>query len=142
MIVSTILRPVANEYELVLDEQRFAVPMIPLIANCHLFQENRILISQPNYRVQYRVSVSSFRLFIAAINGSEILIRDLIFLSTELKFAGLLITLSEWRSVHAPADSTAALSGLADTIGWLRHDIRVVKAESAGWERVLCMVEE
>jgi hypothetical protein len=56
---------------IVLQERSFSVPMAPLLNNCHLFQENRILLIQPNYDVQSRVSVDLFRTFVGAIGGTE-----------------------------------------------------------------------
>jgi chromosome segregation ATPase len=57
--------------DLVLDGEAFSISIGPLLTNCRLFQENRVLFAQPNYDVQSRVSVDSFRTFVGAIGGTE-----------------------------------------------------------------------
>jgi hypothetical protein len=64
-------------YSLVLQGQTFSAPMVALITNSHLFQEDQILLAQPNYEVQSRVSVGPSRTFVSA--------GDLWFLSDEFK---------------------------------------------------------
>jgi hypothetical protein len=41
--------------ELVLDGRAFRVSIVPLLAKCHLFRENRSLLAQPTYDVRSRV---------------------------------------------------------------------------------------
>jgi hypothetical protein len=96
-------------YSLVLGDEQFSVPIGPLVMNCSLFQEQRTLIAEPNYRVQSRVSPASFRAFVSAVSGSDAEITsdncvDLCLLSAEFKFLSLSAAVADWRAGHCPLD--------------------------------------
>jgi hypothetical protein len=72
----------------------FRVSIVPLLAKCRLFRENKSLLAQPTYDVRSGVSLDSFRRFVEAIGGTKPDItddnaRDLRLLSDEFKFTTL-----------------------------------------------------
>jgi hypothetical protein len=86
--------------------------MVSLFNNCRLFQENRVLLAQPNYDVRSRVSVDSFRAFVGAIGGTEPDITEdnaSEFLSDEFKYAALLMAVAVWRAAHPSPDGNTRL---------------------------------
>jgi predicted nucleic acid-binding Zn-ribbon protein len=96
--------------ELVLDGRAFRVSIVPLLAKCRLFRENRSLLAQPTYDVRSRVSLDSFRKFVEAIGGTKPDITDdnaadLTLLSDELKFTALSMAVTHWRA--APSSLNA-----------------------------------
>jgi hypothetical protein len=102
-------------YELVLDGDSVSVPMVPLIANCRLFQEDRTLIARPHYNVRSRVSAASFRVFCGAIDGRDPDITDgnasdLALLCGELKFTRLSEAVAGWRAAGVRLVATALRS--------------------------------
>jgi methyl-accepting chemotaxis protein len=100
--------------ELVLDGETFNVSITQLLMKCRLFQENRVLLAQPNYDVRSRVSVDSFRMFVDAIGGTEPNITDdnsadLELLSDEFKYSAISTTVAAWRAVHPSLDANTRL---------------------------------
>jgi predicted RNase H-like nuclease (RuvC/YqgF family) len=91
-------------HSLALDGESFSVPTRLLVANCRLFATNPDLHTKP-YDVQSRVSVASFRDFLAAIGGSEVTITsdnvsDLGRLCGEFEFMDFAQKLDDWQPAH------------------------------------------
>jgi hypothetical protein len=68
---ATSVRILTSMHSRVFHGQSFGISIVPLFNNCHLFQENEIVLVQRNYDFQSRVSVDSFRTFVGAIGGTE-----------------------------------------------------------------------
>jgi hypothetical protein len=100
--------------ELVLDGEAFSVSIARILTNCRLFPENRVLLAQPKYAVQSRVSVDSFRRVVGAIGGTGLDITDgnasdLELLSDEFKFTTLWAAVVEWWAVRPSPDADTRL---------------------------------
>jgi hypothetical protein len=96
--------------DVVLDGEAFSASIAPLPTKYRLFQENRVLLAQPNCDVQSRVSVDSFRTFVGAIGGAEPDITDgntsdPELLSDEFKFTTLSTAVADWWAVR-PSSAT------------------------------------
>jgi hypothetical protein len=128
-------------HSLVLDGESFSVPLGPLVTNCHLFHENRVLLVQPSYTVRSRVSLPSFRTFLGAIGGLEAGVtgdnaNDLALLAAEFKFAALSKSVADYQAAHPSLGAGVRLvtSGLADR---LRSQERAICDLDARFELML-----
>jgi hypothetical protein len=125
-------------YELLLGGESFSVAMIPLITNCHLFQQDRTLIGKPNYQVKSHVSADSLRVFINGLSGSEAAITsdnvgDLVQLCAEFQCSPFSEKIDTWRSEHSAVDCEVRqeLRALCAAVAEQRvqHDNRIAALE-------------
>jgi hypothetical protein len=85
------------------------VPMVPLFSGCHFFQENPILLVQPNWDVQSRFFLDLFRKFVGAIGGRDDSAGNSELLSDELKLIGLSTAVADWRAAYLSFGAGAEL---------------------------------
>jgi hypothetical protein len=83
--------------------------MVPLFSGCHFFQENPILLFQPNWDVQSRLLLDLFRKFVGAIGGTDDSARDLELLSDGSKLIGLSMEVADWRTAYLSFSAGAQL---------------------------------
>jgi hypothetical protein len=135
---------------LVLGGETFRVENSLLVKSCQRFEDGPSLLSGP-YVVGSDVSTDSFRTFVDAIGGTspEITIGnviDLILLSKEFGFQGLMSKLSEFRSRYSSFDGLnqgaiesliaegqrqqAELDGVRSELAELRHALRRAREEN------------
>jgi hypothetical protein len=121
--------------ELVFEGQTFQIPRRSLVATCELFIENVNLLSTP-YQIRSHVSETSFRVFLAAMEGATTEIGmgnalDLESLTKEFQFVELGRQVAEFILQHPHIDVIPLKSAIADL--WRRL---------AGQDRELCLLTE
>jgi hypothetical protein len=104
--------------ELVFECQTFQIARRSLVATCELFLENLNLLSTP-YQVRSQVSETSFRVYLAAIEGATTEIGmgnvlDLESLTKEFQFVELGRQVAEFLSQHPHIDVIRLKSAIAD----------------------------
>jgi hypothetical protein len=118
-------------YSLVFHGGSFDVCIDPLLMKCHLSQDNPVLLGQPSYEVQSRVSIDSFPTFARMIGGTERAITDenvsdLGLLSNELKIAALSTAVADCRE-ECPSQYAGMRLITVSLGGWLQSHDRAIR---------------
>jgi septal ring factor EnvC (AmiA/AmiB activator) len=133
------------QVELLYQERRARVAIVPVVTNLQLFQEKPELLTKA-YRIQSSVNPDVFQPFAEAISGHEIEIKDdnvedLVRLSNELGFASLAMRCSKFQGQNRIGEQQQKIRDLKRRCKEQKSHLLAAQQQAAGFQKQVLELE-